>query len=1169
MPRRFFPLSVLALLFFLFARSLFAGTLTVETNSSGPTPDLIAYNSGHFYPGSNTKDWWRYSGVTGARVFLTASLIEPDVDTGADDIAGRGDGVTDQTSFLSRKTALRANPLSSSYVNWTTFTNGYNTSAKHGANRLQPTLVFTELRKYGVQIDVNIGASQNYFYITNSADWAGKWELWQHFYAQAFYLGRAFDVQRFQMFNEPDHPNAGGLTQSDYLQRLQLCSDAIQCALADVNTIYGKSLVPKILAPVITTSSYGSWAQLVVNNRHVNFLGQTDTNFFLLHKYDYHQYNSTPASFGSSLAALQNSMASAMSPEPRFPTTISEFNVHTAAVFDGLADTLDSPSNYTRLGAIGVNLAKNFQSELYCFKLSQTDGDVGDNYPVRKNGMHYVDNDSSPYNIGGITKAAEVWRLFNKAFAPGRELRNLTVDSSLANLTLLASYDVSNRCCYIFSANESSSNVTITVDASTLGIQNNNRVFVEEVSETSHGSVTRVGVISNGLATTWTQPALSVWLFTIPGKMQQVISANETLFVTNAVEDVIAKDGLFKNVNFGLLSDLSVRNDPLIADNRSAAFIKARLPLIYLPDVQAAFLSLQASTIASNTTAQAHVYGISSDSWSQNTLNWANGPNLKQNVPAGNRITNNFLNGLGDSAFVAGQIVCTSTAPVEVQIDITRFVLAQTNYDLSFLISQDPRWNVTLPSLAPGDAQPDGIKIISTEGAGALPPPRIKFIRLRDSDSDGISDEAEVNVFLTNPNNPDTDGDGTSDGQEILVFHTNAGTNIVAPSVSTQPASQTVQAGSSATFSVIASGSPSLAYQWRFNSNSISGATNASVTLTDVQQADVGNYSVIVTNSAGSVTSSNAVLAVTNPVVVVSTLPIYEPLAYAPGSALEGQGGWVLSGGTSGTIESGNLAVTGLSSAIGNRVTWGGPSMSLRLPIGTNVTGDIYFSFALRVDDLGNSFTGLGTVAGFTTGTSTSFGAKINIRTNGAGGFNLGVSKGSGTTFGDWATNDFATNEIIFVVGRYTFNSTNSTDDVCALWLNPGSEHFGAPTPPTPAVPNIGVGGADLSQVDRFFFRSGGSSVNPAKIVADELRVGLTWTEVTTPPRPALEILRSGTNAVVFWPTNFSGFALQHTTNLWNANWTSVTNNVVVSGTNNAITSNIAPANKTYFRLRK
>ena len=70
--------------FLLFPPALMAVTLTVQTNRIGVTPSLLAYNSGHFVPGSNTRDWWRYSAVTGARVFLSPGIIEP-----GDDIAGR------------------------------------------------------------------------------------------------------------------------------------------------------------------------------------------------------------------------------------------------------------------------------------------------------------------------------------------------------------------------------------------------------------------------------------------------------------------------------------------------------------------------------------------------------------------------------------------------------------------------------------------------------------------------------------------------------------------------------------------------------------------------------------------------------------------------------------------------------------------------------------------------------------------------------------------------------------------------------------------------------------------------------------------------------------------------------------------------------------------------
>ena len=92
----------------------------------------------------------------------------------------------------------------------------------------------------------------------------------------------------------------------------------------------------------------------------------------------------------------------------------------------------------------------------------------------------------------------------------------------------------------------------------------------------------------------------------------------------------------------------------------------------------------------------------------------------------------------------------------------------------SFLITQDPRWDVTLPSLASGDTQPGGLEITSSEGSSD---PYLRIVRLKDTDGDGLSDEAETNTFGTNPNDADSDNDGLSDGTEVLVLSTNPNLN--------------------------------------------------------------------------------------------------------------------------------------------------------------------------------------------------------------------------------------------------------------------------------------------------------------------------------------------------------------------------------------------------------
>jgi endonuclease/exonuclease/phosphatase family metal-dependent hydrolase len=82
------------------------------------------------------------------------------------------------------------------------------------------------------------------------------------------------------------------------------------------------------------------------------------------------------------------------------------------------------------------------------------------------------------------------------------------------------------------------------------------------------------------------------------------------------------------------------------------------------------------------------------------------------------------------------------------------------------------------------------------------------------------------------------------------------------PVITNQPQSLAVNVGDNAVFTVGASGPAPLSYQWRFNAVNLFGATNASYTRTNAQLADAGNYTVVVTNLSGSVTSSVAALTV-------------------------------------------------------------------------------------------------------------------------------------------------------------------------------------------------------------------------------------------------------------------------------------------------------------------
>jgi hypothetical protein len=93
----------------------------------------------------------------------------------------------------------------------------------------------------------------------------------------------------------------------------------------------------------------------------------------------------------------------------------------------------------------------------------------------------------------------------------------------------------------------------------------------------------------------------------------------------------------------------------------------------------------------------------------------------------------------------------------------------------------------------------------------------------------------------------------------------------VPPSITSQPANQTVIAGQSATFSVTATGTGTLTYQWKKNGTAITGATSASYTTPATVASDNGSqFTVTVTDSVGSVTSNAATLTVNSPPTITS-----------------------------------------------------------------------------------------------------------------------------------------------------------------------------------------------------------------------------------------------------------------------------------------------------------
>ncbi len=131
-------------------------------------------------------------------------------------------------------------------------------------------------------------------------------------------------------------------------------------------------------------------------------------------------------------------------------------------------------------------------------------------------------------------------------------------------------------------------------------------------------------------------------------------------------------------------------------------------------------------------------------------------------------------------------------------------------------------------------------------------------------------DAATYTVLVSNGT-----GSAPSDGAILTVRQV--------PNISVQPQSHAVNAGANVQFTVTATGTAPLYYQWKKNGNDINGANTDTLTLNNVSALDVATYSVVVSNAAGSAPSDGAALTL-NTLPTVSVAPISQSVS--PGSAV-------------------------------------------------------------------------------------------------------------------------------------------------------------------------------------------------------------------------------------------------------------------------------------------
>lgn len=253
-----------------------------------------------------------------------------------------------------------------------------------------------------------------------------------------------------------------------------------------------------------------------------------------------------------------------------------------------------------------------------------------------------------------------------------------------------------------------------------------------------------------------------------------------------------------------------------------------------------------------------------------------------------------------------------------------------------------------------------------------------------------------------------------------------------------------------------------------------------------------------------------------------AALFLYDPFDYPAGQDLDTQTApnaqtWDNRGPSATTdrpvTQGTNLVYAPLGVGSGGSATFGGAGNTAAVegpssPIVSTPGGTVFYSLVFQVTDMTGLATTGATLAALNnasgdnnTSTGTILGARLAVKSDGAGGYKIGTERNSGTgaNFAFDETQVFDTSDVVFAVLSYTFvtgGSTGTGNDEIRLWINPDSASDEA----TPNVTITSANGTDLAQIQSVMLRQG---TTLAGIAVDELRIADSWLEAAPVPEPA------------------------------------------------------------------
>ena len=347
--------------------------VTVDKNVIGQSMKYVAYNQGYYLPGSNISGWLEYSNVNSLRVWTSLDDYIPQ------SVVSNDNNLSTLEAFEACKHELRSNPEQNRFIQWEPIIQQCEKIC-YSTNSMVFAYTLKELKRLNIDAVLQINSTDF------DGTWSNKWKQWQRFYALAFYAARTGDVTMYAMHNEPNHRHAGPMKIEQYVDAMKIVSDAIYCAVHDVNKRYGKNLKSRFVSPVTAGSNANWWAE-VVKNLRTDYRG-LPLNRDLLDIFSTHSYNLPAAGYVSKVSDIRKIIVENHPLKHSIPIVYTETGRWMNAYLIDKEETMDSPSLFTEWAGEYTNNTLNQGYGMWAFKFANT---TSETYPRGiKSGHHFI-----------------------------------------------------------------------------------------------------------------------------------------------------------------------------------------------------------------------------------------------------------------------------------------------------------------------------------------------------------------------------------------------------------------------------------------------------------------------------------------------------------------------------------------------------------------------------------------------------------------------------------------------------------------------------------------------------------------------------------------------------------------------------------------------------------